>query len=61
MTPEQREKFIGELEERMREAARKFEFEQAAQLRDKVKALKIDPVLGARRRSPEPARRSSPR
>src|ERR1044071_7959015 len=40
MTPEQREKFIGELEERMREAARKFEFERAAQLRDKVKALK---------------------
>src|SRR5213596_85756 len=32
MTPEQREKFIGELEERMREAARKFEFERAAQL-----------------------------
>jgi excinuclease ABC subunit B len=42
MTPEQREKFIAELEERMRQAARKFEFERAAQLRDKVKALKID-------------------
>jgi excinuclease ABC subunit B len=41
LTPEQRERFIGELEERMREAARKFEFEKAAQLRDKVKALKI--------------------
>ena len=41
LTPEQREKFIGELEERMREAARKFEFEKAAQLRDRVKALKI--------------------
>jgi len=40
LTPEQREKFIGELEERMREAARKFEFEKAAQLRDRVKALK---------------------
>jgi excinuclease ABC subunit B len=44
MTPEQREKFIAELEERMREAARKFEFERAAQLRDKVKALKINPL-----------------
>src|SRR5438552_6236453 len=44
MTPEQREKFIGELEEHMREAARKFEFERAAQLRDKVKALKINPL-----------------
>jgi excinuclease ABC subunit B len=44
MTAEQREKFIAELEERMREAARKFEFERAAQLRDKVKALKMDPL-----------------
>ncbi|MGA2724287.1 MAG: excinuclease ABC subunit UvrB [Bryobacteraceae bacterium] len=42
MTPEQRERFIGELEERMREAARKFEFEKAAQLRDRVKALKME-------------------
>ena len=41
LTPEQRAKFIGELEERMREAARKFEFEKAAQLRDRVKALRI--------------------
>ena len=32
LTPEQRLRFIGELEERMREAARKFEFEKAAQL-----------------------------
>jgi excinuclease ABC subunit B len=40
LTPEQRFRFISELEERMREAARKFEFEKAAQLRDKVKALK---------------------
>ena len=40
LTPEQRDKFIGELEDRMREAARKFEFEKAAQLRDRVKALK---------------------
>ena len=38
---EQRVRFIGELEERMREAARKFEFEKAAQLRDRVKALRV--------------------
>ena len=42
LTPEQRQRFIGELEERMREAARKFEFEKAAQLRDRVKALKME-------------------
>jgi excinuclease ABC subunit B len=41
LTPEQRVKFIAELEERMREAARKFEFEKAAQLRDRVKALRM--------------------
>ena len=41
LTPEQRQRFIGELEERMREAARKFEFEKAAQLRDRVKALRL--------------------
>jgi excinuclease ABC subunit B len=41
LTPEQRVRFIGELEERMREAARKFEFEKAAQLRDRVKSLKM--------------------
>ncbi len=40
LTPEQRARFIAELEERMREAARKFEFEKAAQLRDRVKSLK---------------------
>jgi len=40
MTPEQRERFIGELEESMREAAKRFEFEKAAQIRDRIKALK---------------------
>jgi excinuclease ABC subunit B len=40
LTPEQRIRYITELEEKMREAARKFEFEKAAQLRDRVKALK---------------------
>ena len=46
MTPAEREQFIGELEKRMREAAQKFEFEKAAQLRDKVKALKTRDVAG---------------
>jgi len=41
LTPEERQRFITELEERMREAARKFEFEKAAQLRDRVKSLKL--------------------
>jgi excinuclease ABC subunit B len=41
LTPEELRKFIGDLEENMREAARKFEFERAAQLRDRVKALKL--------------------
>ena len=40
LTPDERQKFIAELEGKMREAARRFEFEQAAQLRDRVKALK---------------------
>jgi excinuclease ABC subunit B len=44
LTPEERSRYIAELEERMREAARKFEFEKAAQLRDKVKALRASSV-----------------
>jgi excinuclease ABC subunit B len=40
LTPEQRVKFIGELEERMREAAKRFEFEKAAQIRDRIKSMK---------------------
>ena len=46
MTQEQRDRFLGELEARMREAARKFEFEKAAQLRDKLKALRAKSVEG---------------
>jgi excinuclease ABC subunit B len=46
LTPEQRNRLVAELEERMREAARKFEFEQAAQLRDRVKALRDRGVAG---------------
>jgi len=40
LTPAERQRFIGELEEAMRDAARKFEFEKAAQLRDRLKVLK---------------------
>ncbi len=43
-TPEERSRLIGELEDRMREAARRFEFEQAAQLRDRVRTLKTKAV-----------------
>jgi excinuclease ABC subunit B len=46
MTPAERGQYITELEKRMREAAQKFEFEKAAQLRDKVKALKMRDVAG---------------
>jgi excinuclease ABC subunit B len=46
MTPQQRAHLLGELEERMREAARKFEFEKAAQIRDKLKALRASSVEG---------------
>jgi excinuclease ABC subunit B len=40
MSPEQREKAIHDLETLMKEAARNFEFEKAAQYRDKIKALR---------------------
>jgi excinuclease ABC subunit B len=42
LTPEQRQKFLDDLEEQMREAARKFEFEKAAQLRDRLKELRLN-------------------
>ncbi len=44
LTPEQREQFLAELEEKMREAARRFEFEKAAQLRDRLKVLRMQTV-----------------
>jgi excinuclease ABC subunit B len=44
LTPEQRAKFIAGLEQSMREAAKKFEFEQAARLRDRIKSLKSPKV-----------------
>jgi excinuclease ABC subunit B len=48
MTSEQRTQYIVELEERMREAAKKFEFEQAAQIRDRIKSLKTRDMAGIR-------------
>ncbi len=40
LTPGQREQHIQNLEVQMREAAKRFEFEKAAQLRDKVKKMR---------------------
>ena len=40
MTPEQRNTHLGELETEMKEAAKRFEFERAAQIRDRIKALR---------------------
>ena len=39
-SPDQLEQLISGLEKQMREAAKQFEFEKAAQLRDRIKALK---------------------
>ena len=44
LTNEQRDALITELETRMREAAKLFEFEKAAQFRDRMKALKASVV-----------------
>jgi excinuclease ABC subunit B len=40
MTGEQRERFLHDLEESMREAAKRFDFKKAAEIRDRIKALK---------------------
>ncbi|MBV9406401.1 MAG: UvrB/UvrC motif-containing protein, partial [Acidobacteriaceae bacterium] len=44
VTPEEREALIAELEMKMREAAKVFEFEKAAKFRDRIKALKASGV-----------------
>jgi excinuclease ABC subunit B len=44
MTPDERNRFLAELEGRMRDAAQKFEFEKAAQLRDRLKELRAREV-----------------
>jgi excinuclease ABC subunit B len=46
LAPAEREKLIDDLERAMREAARKFEFERAAQLRDRIKQLRVNDVAG---------------
>jgi excinuclease ABC subunit B len=45
--PEKMDEYLAGLEERMREAARKFDFKQAAAYRDRIKELKIRAVAGA--------------
>ena len=44
LTPEERQRLAGELEQAMREAARRFEFERAAQFRDRLKSLRTLPL-----------------
>jgi excinuclease ABC subunit B len=44
LTAEQRQSLIAELETKMRESAKAFEFEKAAQFRDRIKALKTGDV-----------------
>ena len=43
--PEQMDKYLADLEERMREAARKFDFKQAAAMRDRIKELRAKMLL----------------
>jgi excinuclease ABC subunit B len=43
--PEQMDKYLADLEERMREAARKFDFKEAAAFRDRIKELRAKAVL----------------
>jgi excinuclease ABC subunit B len=47
LTPEQRNKLIAELETRMKEAAKTFEFEKAAQFRDRIKELRTQALYEA--------------
>jgi excinuclease ABC subunit B len=44
LTPAERDSLIAELEAKMREAAKAFEFEKAAQFRDRIKALKASGI-----------------
>jgi excinuclease ABC subunit B len=44
LTPEDREALIAEMETKMRQAAKAFDFEKAAQFRDRMKALKASGV-----------------
>jgi excinuclease ABC subunit B len=44
-TQEELDKYIAKLEEQMREAAKKFDFEKAAKLRDMIKDLREKEIL----------------
>jgi excinuclease ABC subunit B len=46
LSPADRVKFIAEMEERMRAAARRFEFEKAAQIRDRIRLLRTKDAGG---------------
>ncbi|MBC7925394.1 MAG: excinuclease ABC subunit UvrB [Bryobacteraceae bacterium] len=59
LTPQEREKLIGELETQMREFAKKFEFEKAAQVRDRLKAVKSGLLYGEAAASGSGVRRAS--
>jgi len=54
LSPEQLERYLADLDRQMREAAQRFEFEKAAQLRDRLKALRSRSLVGVA--SPEPGR-----
>ena len=45
--PERMEQYIAELEEKMREAARKFDFKQAVTFRDRLQELKTKIIVEA--------------
>ena len=47
LPPGQMDTYLSDLEERMREAARKFDFKQAAAFRDRIKELRARAVVGA--------------
>jgi excinuclease UvrABC helicase subunit UvrB len=44
--PERVEAYLAELEEKMRDAARRFDFKQAAAFRDRLQELKNRALLG---------------
>ena len=45
--PEEMDKYLAEMEEKMREAARKFDFKQAALYRDRLKEIRSRAVVSA--------------
>jgi len=51
-TEEEVAELLGELEAQMREAAKKFEFEKAAQLRDRIRSIKTQDLAGLFGREP---------